>query len=71
LSTQGLFYPVADNRNMWSWHLCVKTSWWAQRGFPLCGGHRIYLKLSPKMFYKGKTYNRYHFMHPNVLHVNV
>ena len=26
LSTQGLFYPIAGDRNMWSWHLCVETS---------------------------------------------
>ena len=34
LSTQGLFYPIEGDRNMWSGHLCVEISWWAQRGFP-------------------------------------
>jgi hypothetical protein len=34
-------------------------------------GHRVYLKLPPKTFYEGKTYNMLSFMHINFHHINV
>ena len=50
-------------------HLCVETSWWAQRGFPDAADVEFIQNFLKKCFAKEKLIICYHSLYVNVPHV--